>query len=317
MSIFKGKPTDEQLLVKAKTLAKSCTITPQRLCTFGVVYEDGTGAKEIGGQCHAAVDYFIREQPDYRDFFSTAKTHPKIKSGAKPRYLSEGIARWTEHYKTDEAKEGLALYLDFMFNRSPYAKIFITKDAREAMRDGCIIDCRYPTALIQGALICLRSLSESEDTRWKIGEVIKMLRAGVDGNLALLLYPALMKRGKAITFTDTNTGHRPIAAYKVSVDDFMHWMNGVPKKGREKGRGLYSDRTDYSGVFNVWHGTEDQRKKGAMTVLFNCMPKRQKSTEEQWGKPAKVTSALGADTYIKDLADMGDNILNEMGVIDS
>uniref|UniRef100_UPI00015543C0 hypothetical protein ORF070 n=1 Tax=Pseudomonas phage PA11 TaxID=347327 RepID=UPI00015543C0 len=72
-------------------------------------------------------------------------------SGLQPKYIGNLL----------NTKEGEA-YLDWLLNRSPYSKVFVTKSAKDAIKNSCIIaDSSAPSNLLAAGLVASRRLWEA------------------------------------------------------------------------------------------------------------------------------------------------------------
>jgi hypothetical protein len=97
----------------------------------------------------------------------------------------------TPHYKelTKENKEIYPKFVNYMLNESPWAFCFVTKDVKEALEVGILMDVNQNVSHIVGAAMSLRLATEFPATLKPFGDA---LDKGYSGNVAHLISGHLM-----------------------------------------------------------------------------------------------------------------------------
>lgn len=81
-------------------------------------------------------------------------------------------------------KQDVLNWLDWLANRSPFAKIFITKDAQDMLDNGMIVSTDHPANVVVGALILNRGCSEYKPICHTFNRLSEL---GVNENLACVM----------------------------------------------------------------------------------------------------------------------------------
>lgn len=100
------------------------------------------------------------------------------------------------------------LYFNYLFNDSPWAPCFITKDAKEALEKGVVMDCNRPISELVGAATAVRESIEQK-LRYKLFK--EMMDAGYHGNTAYLMSVSFSGKDGNYTLLNSNDGHTAIS----------------------------------------------------------------------------------------------------------
>lgn len=136
-------------------------------------------------------------------------------SGLQPKYKGNLI----------DKKEGVA-FLDWLLNRSPYSEVFVTKSAKGAIKNSCIIaDSNYPSNLLAAGLVASRRL-------WEYNEVVivwhDLVKAGMNEDLAYwVAHKAQCRSNRTgnIGFIGCNSGHCSMNPNLFDRDALKAWLN--------------------------------------------------------------------------------------------
>lgn len=136
-------------------------------------------------------------------------------SGLQPKYKGNLINK----------KEGVA-FLDWLLNRSPYSEVFVTKSAKDAIKNSCIIaDSNYPSNLLAAGLVASRRL-------WEYSEIViawyDLVKAGMNEDLAYwVAHKAQCRSNRTgnIGFTGCQSGHCSMNPNLFDREALKAWLN--------------------------------------------------------------------------------------------
>lgn len=199
-----------------------------RTAYFGFIHKDGTSSSLEGGACHATVLGYGRYTP-------TAAIISRIRrDGADNCKQSENSVR----------------FYDWLFNRSPFASVFMYKVAQARFDEGwCVVSANHPANLVQGALITSRNSWEFPQNvdRWA-----KLVDLGVDENLAYLMVHFLSDMDKT-TISLTRRSHQHVAlGLGLSHKGAKAYVTCQPLNLHKK----YSEGGEATGVFSLFESGE-------------------------------------------------------------
>ena len=197
---------------------------------FGFLYEDGGMSPIEGGACHASVLNHGRHTKQYED-----KSVVAIVS----RILRDQQTEFTQ-------SENSIRFYDWLFNRSPFQQVFLTKDSDACMKEGwCVVDCNNPANMVQAGLIATRNTWEfpSNIDRWA-----SFVDKGVKEDLAFLIVHFLsIFDVNEVALTTRPNGHAVIGS-SLSLKGARAFINHKPMNLKPN----YSEGTDAHGVFALW-----------------------------------------------------------------
>ncbi len=136
-------------------------------------------------------------------------------SGLQPKYKGNLI----------DKEEGVA-FLDWLLNRSPYSEVFVTKSAKDAIKNSCIIaDSNYPSNLLAAGLVASRRL-------WEYSEIVivwyDLVKAGMNEDLAYwVAHKAQCRSDRTgnIGFTGCQSGHCSMNPDLFDREALKAWLN--------------------------------------------------------------------------------------------
>lgn len=181
--------------------------------------------------CHAALSRGYEDHPE--DRFAVVNGFQTTYNGMN------GAGKWE-----DTNLEDKALYLDWLFNRSPYASTFISKNAIRSLNYGfSVSDCATPSNLMAAGLVATRRM-------WEYPYVLRvwvdLTKAGVNENLAYYLAHLASCRVDGTGVLSWNKpayGHCSIDSHTWGVDSVKNFINNAPKKLNK----LYTKNINYDG----------------------------------------------------------------------
>lgn len=185
----------------------------------------------IATVCHAALSREYEGHPE--DRFAVVNGFQTAYNGMN------GAGKWE-----DTSLEDKALYLDWLFNRSPYASTFISKSAIRSLNYGfSVSDCATPSNLMAAGLVATRRM-------WEYPYILRvwvdLTKAGVNENLAY--YLAHLASCKvdgtgSISWNSPVYVHCSIDSHLWGVDPLKNFINNAPKSLNQ----LYTKNLNYYG----------------------------------------------------------------------
>ncbi len=165
------------------------------------------------------------------------------------------------HKEKHQWDEGLlSLWYNWIANESHARDVFITKDAKEMMAEGCILDATAPMNLFNLACILTRVPSEIHARKFGIDVLQSALKAGVYPALAcsaamgasnvlarIFDNPTYILSG--VISTSTGHSHCPYPIYGRTKEEWKLFFNGEVIKGAIKAP--YNQKGSWGGVFDL------------------------------------------------------------------
>lgn len=175
-------------------------------------------------------------------------------------------------------KDMVERYYDWLFNRSPYAPIFITKDVKSVMEEAIeVIDANHPANLIVGGMTASRTASEYP---YIVMVWDKLVKLKVHENVAFYfahLFRCKYKNPETLGIVPAMWNHTAIQTIDIPaytgggnpdgyVENFIHGIMTFPNPP-------YSQNTSYLGVQKIWGGTTGKRTvRRDIIDWFNKLP---------------------------------------------
>lgn len=139
--------------------------------------------------------------------------------------------------------EAQRLYLHYLFNDSPWASGFITKDVQEALDKGVLMNCNVPISQVVGAATALR---EGIEQRNRLPLFQEMMEAGYHGNVAYLVAASCKRVGQSfVADAPQNSNH---VALHTNLDKdalISFFLHGWPDLGRKPANEIGNN-------YNLW-----------------------------------------------------------------
>lgn len=134
-------------------------------------------------------------------------------------------------------------YLNYLFNDSPWATGFITKDAEEALEKGVLMNCEVPMSQVMGAATALREGIEQRDRLPLFKELIE---AGYHGNVAYLVAASCKRQGSGfVAAAPANSNHVALHTHLDKDKLISFFLNGWPAMGKQPASKVGND-------YNLW-----------------------------------------------------------------
>ncbi len=204
---------------------------------FGMVFEDGSYQIRINQPCYGSF-YSLSDVPG-KDYYSDDKYH-----GKKPVFFItwHHVERDNRVKLTDDLQRR---YFHWLFNKSPYAPAFVTKDCRKVLTEPVIIDCNFPPQFVIGAAILVRYRTEFKH-RLQIWD--KLVRNGMHRDVALLVMNRVEAIDEKVFDLAGDKGHSVIE--DLSMEGLRNFLQHTPTLDRRKtvADGNYA----YEGLDNIW-----------------------------------------------------------------
>lgn len=200
----------------------------------------------------------------------------------------------------DLGEEAVLAYYDWLFNRSPYAYIFLYKSAAHCWsRKTAVYRVDVPANMLQGALISTRNTWEHPD---RIRVWHSLSKAGVEENLAFLLSGFFQQdRSGEIRFSKVVSDHH-VLCNDISRQGARAFISGSPLFESA----LYNAGGEYGGVKRAWVGQGHPIWKD-LQVGFNSFSSKGASVCRNPFIKAKAsrqqdTKAMNTEEFVKFVA---------------
>lgn len=210
---------------------------------------------------------------------------------------------------------GLVRFYDWLFNRSPYASAFISKNAEMVVSERVIVaDCSVASNLLAGALSAARTPTEFP----MLKPYLALVDAGVNEHLAFILSFGVSGRDERCTFNaDYSISHKPFDVDCFSRRSLTNFLNNTPvnlnkphnvNPGYQSNyyiKNLFGEGGDYLRVFLSQYSTKLIDAEQANGVSLNPFKDHLKVKED--------TDKYGSfDTVIKCLAVLFERIMGDL-----
>lgn len=204
---LKARKVFREILVKKKKYNGLCCVRDGAMASVAAVYLNDEAYKNhllisTNQACHAGLQ-------------SLHTGSVAVISGLQPKYKGNLI----------DKEEGVA-FLDWLLNRSPYSEVFVTKSAKDAIKNSCIIaDSNYPSNLLAAGLVASRRL-------WEYSEIVivwyDLVKAGMNEDLAYwVAHKAQCRSNRTgnISFTGCQSGHCSMNPNLFDREALKAWLN--------------------------------------------------------------------------------------------
>lgn len=166
-----------------------------------------------------------------------------------PEYIISGIQRPSErmNYRTEDSEE---VYLNYLLNDSPFANAFVTKDAKEALAQECVVArADLPSNIMAAGLVSTRRVWEFPHISRITADLIKH---GVNPDLAFLIshycYPS--DGLKQFAWCNKPSQHNSIDVTVMDKKAIKRFLDHKPLKTKLNSN--YSKSSDYRGYCEMW-----------------------------------------------------------------
>lgn len=220
--------SDEELIQLAKEKIKKATDKGDNGCAIVVVNEKSPVER---GPCHG----FIRNH----DMATEAKA------------IVSRIKRHGSQYgpRQDGLGEAAVRYYDWLFNRSPWAFCYVSKDAQLAMEEECsVLRVDVPANILQGALISSRNTWEFPGNIALWDELVH--KHGVDEHIAFLSCYFVSTSDNQVTPSPIHRDHTAVSTRNIDKEGVKAFLSNTPLFNQA----LYNRGGDYQGVLDAWQG---------------------------------------------------------------
>lgn len=226
---------------------------------FAVVFESGDVDMWTDQACHASISQqkVLKERRNKegvaRNIYYNGKDNEDKRSHV--------VTMLQPFYETKKYLETSEKFIDWLINRSPMAKVFVTKSSRIAMsKRGVVLSAKHPANLMQAGLIASRYIMEWSSHVKLWGELTSR---GVEENLAFIIanFFTINKDNKVSSYGGF-AGHRVFDSSLLDVKAMKNFINNTPEYLTEN----YATNRSYNGVHRIFR--ED--RPGARDFLYWC-----------------------------------------------
>ena len=253
-------------------------------CNYSIEFDTGKIRHQAPDACHARLCWCGYNEGDAR-----AKEIVNIALNITPHY----------NQLTKENKEIYPKFVNYMLNESPWAFCFVTKDVKEALEVGILMDVNQNVSHIVGAAMSLRLATEFPSTLKPFGDA---LDKGYSGNVAHLISGHLMG-GKV-----TSWPHHSALTSSLNKNAIIKFFkNGYPVKLPAIAKDRKQTRYQIFDTISPGAGYDGSNVGGGES-LSEFVAKQAVSTKRGEGFEAKTifdyeaTLIKMADAFTKELA---------------
>ena len=229
--------------------------------TYAIRGEKGATSFQVRDVCHARL--------------YTANGYDGNKIPAKEKVTE--VALYLKGHVTDKDKQGAwKMFVDYVINRSPVAKCFITKDAQQAVDLGVMMDVNQHYSDLATAAIFLRTGSEYQHSC--LNSFKQVVDLGFSENVAYL-YSQWFVTKECIRYQHQHGGHHVINS-RMDKEEFVQFF----KKGLFKNNGdpyAFNHATRYR-IFDSIAKESQDNIGNVFKDLFSNLPNIHK--EDHWGE---------------------------------
>lgn len=193
-----------------------------------------SGMRDAGGKLLDGSDYEDEEYDEEEENYKyTLKGKNKI--------------MYVVNYMTTKGKpvnEAGKAYLDWLMNESPWAVVFVTKTAEEAIATGAIVDASYPNNLVTSACIATRWTGEC---RTYCDFWYAAVQAGMNPHDAMWMSNFFYIAGGEVLYSPRSE-HTPFGGYNLTPKGYNNYIRNIYDTKQDK----YCDVGSYSNLFRVF-----------------------------------------------------------------
>lgn len=152
--------------------------------------------------------------------------------------------------ETDLSVSDQEVFLNYLFNDSPFNSVFVTKNASEAVESGWIVlSANHPSNLVVGGAVATRCISESPHV---VVAFCDLLAGGVEPNLAFVLahhFSGGISRDGNVHWESNYSCHRCLDPARMDSGNLSRFIAHTPMKLNQP---LSENNSSYSGIDALW-----------------------------------------------------------------
>lgn len=231
--------------------------------TYAIRSEKGTTSFQVRDVCHARI--------------YTANTYGAYKITAKEK-VTEVALYLKGHVLDKDKQEAWKMFVDYVINRSPVSKCFITKDSQQAVDLGVMMDVEQHYSDLATAAIFLRTGSEYQ--HFCLKSFKQAVDLGFSENVAYL-YSQWFVKEDCISYRQQHGGHHVIHGRMDKAEFLKFFKEGLFKNNGDP----YA--THHANHYRIFESIAKESQDNIDNVfkdLFSKLPNVRK--EDHWGELA-------------------------------
>lgn len=217
------------------------------VCSF-YTYRDKQVTDTIGGPCHARLGY--------------------ARAGVEEIGLN-----FSGHAKQMKDEEGYKRFLKYILNDSPFAPMFLDKDADKVIKSGARMDVEKNALWVYTSAIATRHYTEFPDMRKVFNEVMDL---GFDGNVAYLVSTFVRRKGDGVVFANFGGAHHVLNGSSNAEDVFKTFGSGFRRNAEV---GAYKAAPRGNGVHDTMGKTNSA---ASIAKFFEKLFEKGKEKKDGW-----------------------------------
>lgn len=149
------------------------------------------------------------------------------------------------------------VFLEWLFNYSPYNMAFVTKDAEQALKDGIVItDCDVPANRLIGGLVAQRAITEHQHTAdiWE-----GLVEHGVHPSIAFMYAHYFKGTKKEKIGIAPQEWHVAVDGNKLQRCGERYMLNFLQSKAKDQE--TFKDKGKYTTISDFWQYPENDEAK--------------------------------------------------------
>lgn len=180
---------------------------------------------------------------------------------------------------SETSEEDRIAYLSWLMNESPFAESFISKDAKECLDEGLIINtCDVDGRILVGGMTAMRGMWEGGNTcNLGVRHFRKLIEAGCEPHIAFILGHFV---NGGMTF-NTYGAYGSHCSIEPSTTTVGYVKNFLAHK-KESERDPFYKNSNYRGIHTLWNSSELRKSFG--TYFSKLYKKCNKKQEEVAGE---------------------------------
>ena len=176
-------------------------------------------------------------------------------------------------------------FMDWLINRSPYAKCIRTNSPKFAVENGIILDTHYPANLVVGAVIAQRLVWEFQSL---LKGMLKFIDLGMNEDAAFVLTHQYGIMANLRVYESYYAGHTAIHGGRVTKEYLKGFVQDKPYTEMKS----YYEKNTYNNIQKLW-GNDDLLKYDFLKEASRNVVKVKNDVPNPFAKTLKLDEVGG------------------------